>query len=112
MQTIDFVYPPRGHIEWIEDRRNGRGYVEVALQLSLQREDESDHWRIVEASAAELVPYVMGSKQGLRCTVEDDWPEAWLHWCRTPQFLEMHGTDIERIADDLWNREKEEDQWD
>lgn len=105
MQTVEIEYPPPPrHITWISD---GPGAVEVSLSLTLQRSEDSEPWRIVAATVAGFAPYVMGEKQGLKVTVDDDWPQGWLDWCRTPGFLERHGADIGRQADEQWERDQD-----
>lgn len=105
MQTVEFEYPhPPRHIEWVQ---SGAGMVEVSLWLTCRRSDDTEPWQIVGAAVCGFAPYVMGSKHGMRVSVDHDTPDAWLDWCRTQEFLSLHGADIEQAADEQWLRDSE-----
>lgn len=101
MQTVEITYP-HPHYPAITGGDGPHVTTEFRLELRLTRDDETDWWRIVEATTAELATYINGSKQGIGCDVTADRPEDWLEWLMKPATMSQYGMDIERAADERW----------
>lgn len=106
MQTVEITYP-HARFPAITGGDGPHLTTEFRLNLRLTREDASDWWRIVEATTAELSTYINGSKYGIGHSGENDRPEDWLEWLMLPDTMSQYGMDIERQADEQWERDCE-----
>lgn len=106
MQTVEITYP-HARFPAITGGDGPHLTTEFRLYLRLTREDASDWWRIVEATTAELSTYIDGSKQAIGCDVTSDRPMDWMGWLMLPATMSQYGMDIERHADEQWERDCE-----